>query len=249
MNYKKLANLYDKLIYDVDYDKMVDFYKTIIEKHNLNNVNVLELGCGTGNITSKLIGYNVYAVDYSEEMLSVAREKLGNRRNIRLINADIRELELNKKFNFIIAGLDIINYIDDNKGLEKVFESVYEHLDSDGVFVFDINSEYKIKDYIGNNIFSDEVEDILYIWQGSFDEDTKINEYLLTFFVKDENDKYDRFSESHFEKAYSTEEIINMLKNVGFENINTYEDYTNKDITDETMRIVFVVSKEEINER
>lgn len=241
MNYKKLAEFYDDFIYDIDYDKIINFYKKIFNQNQFSYRDILELGCGTGNVTSKLIGYNVYAMDYSEEMLSIARKKLGNKRNIRFLNMDIRNFNLNKKFDVIIASLDVINYIVDSKDLYSLFKNVKRHSHEESIFIFDINSHYKISEYIGNNTFTDENKDGLYIWQGNYDEETKINDYLLTFFIKDNQNKYDRFCEVHKERAYTVEEITKILISSGFKDIKVFDDFEFKEINKDSMRMTFVV--------
>lgn len=242
MNYNKLAKFYNKFTYDVNYEKMISFYKTLMDKSDYIFKDILELGCGTGNITSKLSGYNIYALDYSEEMLSIAREKMGNKRNVRLFQMDIRDFNFNKKFDLVIAALDVINYIVEIEDLKKIFRNVKNHMKEESIFIFDINTEYKISEYIGNNIFSDEIDEGLYIWQGNYDKNTNINEYLLTFFIEDKNDKYDRFSEFHKERAYSINEIKKILLDSGFKNIKIYDDFEFKEINDKTLRATFVAN-------
>lgn len=244
MNYLKFAKIYDKLIYDVDYDKIVDFINREKEKYNIKGNSLLELGCGTGNITSKLNGYNIIAMDNSDEMLSLAREKSFGRRNIRFLQGDIRDFSLNKDFDMSIAVLDVFNYITEYDDLLKVFDLVYKHLKKDGLFIFDVNSAYKISEFISNNIFSDEVDDTLYVWQGSFDEETKINEYLLTFFQKVSGSNYERFDEAHRERAYTLEEIYTALDQKGFTEIKVYDSYTYKEVSDKTLRLTFVARKD-----
>lgn len=244
MNYLKFAKIYDKLIYDVDYDKIVDFINREKEKYNIQGNSLLELGCGTGNITSKLNGYNIIAMDNSDEMLSLAREKSFGRRNIRFLQGDIRDFSLNKDFDMAIAVLDVFNYITEYDDLLTVFDLVYKHLKKDGLFIFDVNSAYKISEFIGNNIFSDEVDDTLYVWQGSFDEETKINEYLLTFFQKVSGSNYERFDEAHRERAYTLEEIYTALDQKGFTEIKVYDSYTYKEVSDKTLRLTFVARKD-----
>lgn len=244
MNYLEFASIYDQLIYDVDYEKIVDFINKEKEKSEIPGRNLLELGCGTGNITSKLNGYNIIAIDNSEEMLALAREKTAFKRNIRYVHGNIIDLSLDKKFDLAIAVLDVFNYITDYEDLKKVFSNVYRDLNPGGLFIFDINSAYKIRDFIGNNVFTDEVGDALYIWQGSFNEETKINDYLLTFFQKSKGDLYKRFDEVHRERAYSLEEITQGLEEVGFKDIRVYDSYDYKDISDKTLRLTFVVRKD-----
>lgn len=240
MEYNFLANKYDSLIYDVDYDKIKDFYEEIINKFKIDVRDVLELGCGTGNVTERLIGYNIFAIDNSEEMLTVARSKFMGRRNVSFFNMDVRDFHFNKKFDMCIASLDVINYIHKDEDVKKVFSLVFQHLKEGGIFIFDINSEYKIKDYIGNNIFTDEVDDVVYIWQGSYDHKTNINEFLLTFFVKDKNNKYDRYSESHMERAYSKEIIEKYLLESGFSQVDYYDEFSTNEVKENSLRISFV---------
>lgn len=240
MEYNFLANKYDSLIYDVDYDLIRDFYEEILNNLNIEVRDVLELGCGTGNVTERLIGYNIFAIDNSEEMLSVARSKFFGRRNVSFFNMDIRNFHFNKKFDMCVASLDVINYIHYDEEVKKVFSLVSQHLKEDGIFIFDINSEYKIKDFIGNNIFTDEVDDVVYIWQGSYDNETNINEFLLTFFVKDKDNKYDRYSESHMERAYSKEIIEKYLLESGFNQVHCFDEFSTNKVKEDSLRISFV---------
>ena len=243
MKYNLLADKYDALVYDVDYDKIADFYKNIIRKYDIQVRDILELGSGTGNITEKFIGYNIFAIDISDEMLSVARAKFQGRRNVSMFNMDIRNFQFNKRFDLCIASLDVINYIHKEEDIKKIFQLTFNHLKGDSLFIFDINSKYKIENYIGNNVFTDEVEDVVYIWQGNYNEKTKINENLLTFFIKDEKDKYDRFSEVHAEKAYDEIIIKKMLIEVGFDEVELFDDFTLKTTNENSLRITFVAYK------
>ena len=248
MNYKELARDYDLFIYDIDYDNIIKFYKNEIKKAKIDVRSILELGCGTGNITSRLYGYNVYAIDYSEEMLAIAKSKLYNRRNIQFFHKDIREIDFNKKFDLSISTLDVLNYLPSENDFEKVIELVYNHLEKDGLFIFDINSNYKIKNVIGNNIFTDEVGDSLYIWEGNYDDKTNINSYVLNFFKKDTDGKYNRYTEVHKEKGYETEYIVKVLEKNGFINIKTYDEFSTSPVKDESLRISFVAQKGDIND-
>ena len=99
------------------------------------------------------------------------------------------------------------------------------------------------KKKISKRYFTDEVEDVVYIWQGNYNEKTKINENLLTFFIKDEKDKYDRFSEVHAEKAYDEIIIKNMLIEVGFDEVELFDDFTLKTTNENSLRISFVAYK------
>ncbi len=78
--YAHLSKMYDYLMDDVDYNQWVDYLDNFIKKHYSNAERILELACGTGNITRGLAqkGYRVDAVDISDEMLTIAQDKLAN---------------------------------------------------------------------------------------------------------------------------------------------------------------------------
>ena len=59
-------------------------------------------------------------------------------------NQDMTELNLNHKLSLITCVLDSTNYIIEDSGIVNYFKSVYNHLEKDGIFIFDINSYYKL---------------------------------------------------------------------------------------------------------
>lgn len=242
MQYKDLAFYYDKMM-DVDYDSWVQFLETLFKKYDLDFIDktALELGCGTGNMTLRLsnLGVKVVAVDLSEEMLNVAKNKVKNR-GVIFINKDMVEIDFGKKFDFVFSFCDGFNYLIEDEELFNLLKKVYNHLKDDGFFIFDISSEYKLKNLIGNNTFTCNEEDYSYIWDNYVDEN--IIDMYITIFVK-EGKLYRRIDEHHIQRAYSKEEMVNFLKNAGFKHVETYDNYSlNKD-KETSERITFVVRK------
>ncbi len=72
--YRYLAKVYDSLMSDVDYNNWAQYLHRFLSKAGAKNV--LEVSCGTGNITFELsaLGYDIIASDLSIEMLKIARE-------------------------------------------------------------------------------------------------------------------------------------------------------------------------------
>ena len=99
----------------------------------------------------------------------------------------------------ITCALDSTNYILDNQDLIKYFSSVKNHLKDDGLFIFDINSYYKLSEVLGNNLYNYDDGEVVYIWENEFKDD--IVDMYLTFFVK-RGQMYERFDEHHRERAY-----------------------------------------------
>lgn len=243
--YNEFAQIYDELMDDFDYENWFGYIEDIFKKYDKKPRNILEMACGTGNISYYFgnTGYRLTAFDISEEMLAKAYKKLGRFKNIKLLKQDMIDFKLNEKFDVVISLCDSVNYVLESRDLKKTFKNVYEHLDQDGIFIFDINSYYKLKHIIGNNTFIEDREDIYYIWQNEYEEDRDIANFYLTFFHREGEDCFKRFDEVHRERAYKVEEIKNTLKDVGFNKIDIYEGFTFNEIKDETQRINFVAMK------
>ena len=96
-----------------------------------------------------------------------------------------------------------------------------------------------------DNTFTDEVDDTLYIWQSNYNEDTKICDYLITFFIEREGGFYERFSETHRERAYTIEELKSLLLKVGFFDVNVYDGFSLEKPRDDSERLSFVAIKGE----
>lgn len=242
--YNRFAYIYDELMHDIDYYSWMEFVKNQFNILNKKPNSILELGCGTGNFTKALCdeGYDVTAFDLSEDMLAIAYDKLHTYKNIQLLKQDINEFKIGKEFDAIFSVCDTINYITDYSDLEKVFSNVYSHLSSEGIFVFDINSYYKLKEVIGCNTFVVDNENIFYVWENEFDEINNLCEFYITFFVENQG-LFERFDEVHIERAYTNAEIENALKNANFKIIKTFDNYSKKPVNSISERITYFAIK------
>ncbi len=243
--YGEFASLYDELMNDIDYEKWFNYIEEIFKRHDKKPRTILEMACGTGNLTEFFCkkNYIVTCFDLSEEMLIQASSKLSGYRNVNILQQDMTKLNLNKnKFDVVVSACDSINYITSSEDLFKVFKNTYDHLEEGGMFVFDINSHYKLKHIIGENIFVEDTDDIFYVWDNEFLEEEQLCNFYLTFFVK-ENGVYRRFDETHIERAYHTEEILELLKSVGFKGIEAYDEFTFDEAKEQSERIFFTALK------
>lgn len=243
--YKDFAEIYDELIYsDIDYEAWSQVILNICSHLKLDNRDYLDLACGTGNLTENLGKHfkNVWAVDLSSQMLTEAENKLRAKGlKAKFVCQDISSLKLNQKFDLITCCLDSVNYITDEEALINLFKSVFIHLKEDGIFIFDINSYYKLTEILGNNLYAYDEDNVVYIWENNLDDD--LVNMNLTFFVKEES-MYRRFDEEHVEKAYKEEFIEDILSRSGFRVINKLNNYEDKPIDAKCERIVYVVTKQ-----
>ena len=112
-----------------------------------------------------------------------------------------------------------------------------------GLFIFDINTEHKLKNIIGNNTFILENDDVFCSWQNEFDKKRKVCEFYLTFFMR-EKDNYVRFDEQHEERAYSVEEIKSAVENSGMRLLGVYDNLSFGKISKNSERIFFVAQEQ-----
>lgn len=239
--YKNFAYIYDQLMDEVDYENWFNYIESIFKKYRKSPKGVLEMASGTGSLSYYLAkkGYDLTCFDLSDDMLSIAYNKLEKFNNVRLLRQNMKDFQLGEKFQAVVSICDSINYILDEGDLLQTFKNVKEHLDEDGIFIFDINSHYKLSQIIADNTFIEDREDIYYIWQNYFDQEESLAEFYLTFFTR-EGDKYSRFDEEHVERAYHKEEILDLLRAAGFTRLASYDGLSLEEARDRSERITFV---------
>ena len=241
--YEAFASIYDAFMEEIDYDMWVAYLHKIWEKECFQPKLIADLGCGTGNVTQILAkqGYHMIGIDFSEDMLAEAKKKAEMENlNILYILQDMREFELYGTVNCIISLCDSLNYITEEEELLQVFCLVNNYLHPKGLFIFDLNTEYKFKEILAQNAFSETKEDSAYIWENYYDEQEKINEYYVNFFIKQKDGKYERKEEYHYQKAYDISTIKRLLEQSGLQLSGIYDAYTFEPPRKDSQRIYFV---------
>ncbi len=239
--YGGFAKIYDRL-QDIDYSSFADFYEALFDKYKIKPSLVLDLACGNGNITVLMAkrGYDMTGVDISTEMLEIASEKAReNNCDILFLNQDMTEFELYGTVDAVICSLDSINYLTDEESLLKVFKLVKNYLNPDGIFVFDINSEYKLKGVLSNNTYVYDEDDTFCVWDISFNEERQVSEFYIDFFTKTNDGKYIRESEYQEERMYSEEEIIATAEKSGLKLLDILGDRSMSSPSEKEERIFF----------
>lgn len=248
MVYQNFAYFYDELMSHAPYDRWIQFTKDIIQENQLQNPSIVDLGCGTGEITLGLRNQtnNLTGVDYSSEMLSVAMNKTLEKSNqINWIHQDIRELEGFYNVDLIISYCDVINYLTKSSEVENVFKRVYESLSEEGIFAFDVHSQQYTIDSLINQTFADVSENTAYIWYCHEGDEIGAMEHEITFFVKNKDNTYEKMSEYHYQQVFSKEFYVEALRKAGFQNIKIGQDFNlkNENFTSETDRFFITAKK------
>ena len=151
------------------------------------------------------------------------------------------ELDLYGTVDGAICCMDSINHITDTKKLQQAIEKVSLFLERDCLFIFDVNTEYKHREVLGNNIFILEEEDVYCVWQNQYNKENLSTDIFLDFFVK-QDETYERYSEEFSEKAYTRKQLTNILESCGFELLAVYADMTENQ-PDEFCEREFYVAK------
>ena len=208
---------------------------------------VVDLGCGTGTLTQMLYkkGYDMIGIDNSEEMLSVAMEKReASGDEILYLLQDMRELELYSTVGTVVSVCDSVNYILEEDELLETFQLVNNYLYPGGIFIFDFNTVYKYEQVIGDTTIAENREDCSFIWENYYHPEEEINEYDLTVFVQEEGERFRRFTETHYQRGYTAEQMTALVEAAGMKVLLIKDSDTDGPVTEDSQRI-YLVAREQ----
>lgn len=244
-SYEMFADFYDSLTDNVEYEKRADYIVNVLEKNFNHDLGLtLDLACGTGTMTMLLKekGIDVYGVDGSYDMLTVAQQKTMEKGlNILYLCQRMESIDLYGTIDTCICTLDSLNHIVDEKVFTKAIERVSLFMNNGGYFLFDLNTLYKHRKVLANNSFIFETDEVFLAWQNTLQEND-IVDIDLDFFIKEE-DLYERYSESFSERAYSLEFVEKVLKKYNFVVDGVFGDLTTEPPKDNEERIIIIARK------
>ena len=181
--------------------------------------------------------------DASSDMLMVAQEKKFEKNlDILYLCQRAEELDLFGTVQGAVCTLDSINHITDEETVIEAFRKISLFMEKNGIFIFDLNTEYKHREVLGNNTFVYDLDDVYCVWQNEYDEDEKVTHIFLDIFSEEEG-LYERFSEEFDERAYSHEKVLEWLRKSDFELVDFFEEFTTEKPKDNTERTVYIARK------
>ncbi|NHN30978.1 class I SAM-dependent DNA methyltransferase [Paenibacillus agricola] len=194
MAYNQFAYHYDRLMEEMPYPQWLEFLRLCWEKHEQPQT-LVDLGCGTGSIAIPLAqqGFEVYGIDLSEDMLSVAQHKaveaersqpFPGQGSLTWLQQDMRDWALLRPVDAVISLCDCINYLLEETDVQEAFVQAFAALKPGGLFVFDVHTEHQFEMYANEQPFFLNEEDIAYIWTSELDEERCEIEHALTIFAK-----------------------------------------------------------------
>lgn len=246
--YSDFAAVYDQLMDNIPYEEWFTYLHTLLQEYHINTGIIAELGCGTGTITEMLsaAGYDMIGIDNAPAMLDIAREKKeANNSGTLYLCQDMREFELFGTVAAVVSLCDSINYILDKAELLKVFRLVNNYLDTNGIFIFDFHPRYYYEAIVADSTIAEDRDEISFIWDNYYDEETNINELALSLFVQDREDSsiYRKYEELHEQYGYTLEEITSLIRQSGLFPVAAYDAFTHEPATEQSERI-YIIARE-----
>ena len=226
-SYEALAGSYDALTEDVAYQRRADFIEKLLRRSQVPVKTVLDLACGTGTMTCLFArrGYEMIAVDGSEDMLSRAREKAEGLPGVPplFLHQEMPKLDLYGTVEAAICCLDSLNYLTAPAEVQRTFQRLSLFVQPGGVLVFDVHTPEHLAGLDGQ-VFLDEREDVYCVWRPEYDRRSGICTYYMDLFNRRGDGAWDRQLEIHRQRSYPIAQLRSWLMEAGFPKVSTYGD-------------------------
>jgi 2-polyprenyl-3-methyl-5-hydroxy-6-metoxy-1,4-benzoquinol methylase len=242
--YADFAQVYDLFMDNVPYKAWCAYICAVLREHKIMDGPVLDLGCGTGELTRRMAaqGYDMTGVDASMEMLQEALSRQADSEILYLLQK-MQDLDLDGCVRAAYSACDCVNYVLEPAELLETFCRVHGVLEPGGIFLFDMNTDYKYRTLLGEQTFAESRKEGSFIWENYYDDEERINEYDLTLFIPEEDGLYRRCTETHYQRNYGVEQVKELLLQAGFTLLGVYDDYTREPLRPDSERATFVVCK------
>lgn len=238
MSYRRFAHVYDQLMTDIPYEDYVEWVQKKAPSNN--HKKLLDIGCGTGSLSLLFheAGYKVTGIDLSEDMLSVAQERIMEiGADIPLIAQPMQQLEGFSEFDIAVIAIDSLNYLNDANEVKATFKKIHDALVNGGQLFFDVHSIYKMDHLFMDSPFVYDDGELSYIWFTEEGENPHSVNHDLTFYVRQPNGLYERFEEQHCQRTYPIEEYRSWLIEAGFSNVMVSADWSDASPDNQSERI------------
>lgn len=242
MAYETFAFVYDEVMDTTLYQRWLDFSL----RHLEGKKQILELACGTGALAVEFSknNFDVTALDLSEEMLMIASARAQEEDlEIQFVAGDMLDLADTGTYQAVTCFSDSLCYMKDEQDVQQVFDGVYQTLEEEGIFIFDVHSTYQVDDVFPSYSYHYQTEEFAFLWDSYPGKEKHSIEHFLTFFVEDEEGKFIREDELHQERTYPMESYLRMLDNAGFQSVETYADFIDVEPNEKSRRWFFVCKK------
>ena len=247
--YSTLAEIYDHIMENVDYDVWADFIDEIIQVHHPDPQSILELACGTGSLAlslEELMCYNIVGTDKSPAMVSKARSKNEQLKgSVQFLEMDFLDISLDRKFDAVVSIFDSINYLHKSRSIKKLLSEVKKVMDSNSLFIFDFTTpknSIQAIDYLDNEEGTTS-NNYHFYRKSRYDEEQQIhyNNFEIEKLAEDNHTVIERHFEQHKQRIYTLSQMMNIIEETDYEIVAKYDAFDLIDATDNSLRITMVL--------
>ena len=242
-SYETFARVYDSIMDQALYDAWLDFS---LRHFPAGKKKVLELACGTGILSSMLAqkGFEVTGLDLSQDMLRLAEKRASVAgQSIDFLAGNMLDLSQVGTYDMVTCYSDSICYMEDEIDVGQVFSEVYQALNPGGRFLFDVHSTYQMDEVFPGYSYHENAEDFAFVWDSYADAPPHSIVHELTFFVQEEDGRFQRYDEVHEERTYELITYEVLLEQAGFTNVQIFADFEDKAPSEKSARWFFVAEK------
>lgn len=210
------AELYDKIYDSLNYEENAATLRDLLQSEGIDDgAELIEAACGTGSYLEPLREhYNVVGYDVSEQMVRLAREKLGG---VELFVADMEEYVADKPVDVLLCLFSSIGYLDGTEALRKTCRNFYRSLKSGGVVVIEpwvTPQQYRVGEATMQTY---EDEDIKLCRQVVAQREGRRAILDFHWLVASRGQDVEHFSEVHELFLFTRDDYLDALKTAGFD--------------------------------
>lgn len=238
--YTKLAQIYNRLMNHVDYERWGDYIKSLFKYADINIKYILDLSCGTGNLLDLMIDDKLlcFGCDLSQPMLVQSQHSETCFKFPLFVN-DARAIAIHdQSFDVVLFLYDSINYLLKKSDLLKLINEIYRILHFGGLLIFDTVSDEHCKVHFNHSHENEFWGNEGYFRYNSYNEKTRIQ--TTQFEIKLGDDIY---LEIHKQRIYSVKDLIYILSRNKFQISGIFHNFTHKKMKSDAHRIHFVCKK------
>ena len=247
--YTKLADIYDSVMEDVDYDLWADFIDALMLQHHPNPEKVLEVACGTGSLAlslDELECYEIMGTDKSPQMIDKAQKKNKARGgSVRFEVMDFLDVGLQQTFDIVVCVFDSINYLHKPTEVRRFLEEAKKLLDSQSLLIFDFttpkNSRQAISYLHNEEGYTD--EGYRFFRESTYDPSLQIhtNDFTIEKLDDDRETVLQQYREIHRQRAYTLQEMLDIIGETAYKVVAKYDDFEFEEADKNSLRITMVL--------
>jgi SAM-dependent methyltransferase len=221
--YEAFAAYYDDFTAASNYEKWTGFVLELAGRLGLRGTTLLDVACGTGKSFVPFLrrGFDVMGCDVSAGMLAEAARKAPE---VRLVQADMRELPSLGSFDLVTCFDDSLNYLLEERDLRLAFQGIGRNMSETGVLLFDLNTLLAYRTTFARDDVTSR-DGTFFAWQGEAAGDVPPGaraDAVIDIFAPGDAGLYRRIRVRHAQRHFPAERVTALLAGAGLDCLGVY---------------------------